>query len=83
MEPLNCVVKLTESGCEIWNGEQFQTGDQFAIAKYTGSSPEQISSTCSTPAAVSGRRASSASDYVLEAVSIAVALVRAGKPGIP
>src|SRR4029453_4605446 len=43
MEPLNCVVQLTESGCEIWNGEQFQTGDQFAIAKYRGHKTGYIS----------------------------------------
>ncbi len=28
MEPMNCVVKLTTASCEVWNGEQFQTGDQ-------------------------------------------------------
>jgi len=42
MEPLNCVVKLTQDSCEVWNGEQFQTGDQFAIAKATGLKPAQI-----------------------------------------
>ena len=42
MEPLNCVVKLTEAGCEVWNGEQFQTGDQFAVAQtVTDSSPSK------------------------------------------
>jgi|KBSSwiStaDraftv2_1062776.scaffolds.fasta_scaffold01169_14 isoquinoline 1-oxidoreductase beta subunit len=83
MEPLNCVVKLSESGCEVWNGEQFQTGDLFAIAKYTGLKPEQIKLNMLYAGGSFGRRASSASDYVLEAVSIAVALVRAGKPGVP
>ena len=83
MEPLNCVVKLTESGCEVWNGEQFQTGDQFAIAKYTGLKPEQIKLNMLFAGGSFGRRASSASDYVLEAVSIAVALIRADKPGTP
>ena len=83
MEPLNCVVKLTPETCEVWNGEQFQTGDQFAIAKYTGLKPEQIKLNMLYAGGSFGRRASAASDYVLEAVSIAVALVKAGKPGIP
>src|SRR5439155_2755937 len=37
MEPMNCIVKLEASGkdagCEIWNGEQFQTVDQAVVAK--------------------------------------------------
>ncbi len=83
MEPLNCVVKLTPDACEVWNGEQFQTGDQMAIAKYTGLKPEQVRLNMLFAGGSFGRRASPASDYVLEAVSIAVALTRAGKPGIP
>jgi isoquinoline 1-oxidoreductase subunit beta len=83
MEPMNCVVKLTQESCEIWNGEQFQTGDQFAIAKYTGLKPEQVKLNMLYAGGSFGRRASAMSDYVLEAVQIAVALVRAGKPGIP
>jgi len=83
MEPMNCVVKLTNESCEIWNGEQFQTGDQFAIAKYTGLKPEQVKLNMLYAGGSFGRRASAASDYVLEAVQIGVALVKAGKPGIP
>jgi len=83
MEPLNCVVKLTPDSCEIWNGEQFQTGDQMAIAQYTGLKPEQVKLNMLFAGGSFGRRASAASDYVLEAVSIAVSLTRAGKPGIP
>lgn len=83
LEPMNCVVKLTRESCEVWNGEQFQTGDQFAIAKATGLKPEQIRLNMLFAGGSFGRRASSASDYVLEAVSIAVELVRSDKPGIP
>jgi isoquinoline 1-oxidoreductase beta subunit len=83
MEPLNCVVKLTQDSCEIWNGEQFQTGDQMAIAKYTGLKPEQVTLNMLFAGGSFGRRASATSDYVLEALSIAVSLVRSGKPGIP
>jgi len=83
MEPMNCVVKLTRESCEIWNGEQFQTGDQFAIAKYTGLKPEQVKLNMMYAGGSFGRRASAASDYVLEAVAIAVQLVKSEKIGIP
>jgi len=83
MEPMNCVVKLTRESCEVWNGEQFQTGDQMAIAKYTGLKPEQVKLNMMYAGGSFGRRASSLSDYVLEAVSIAVQLVKSDKVGIP
>jgi len=83
MEPLNCVVKLTPEGCDIWNGEQFQTVDQMTIAKYTGLKPEQVRLNQVFAGGSFGRRASTTSDYLIEAVSIAVALNKAGKPGIP
>ena len=83
MEPMNCVVKLTQDSCEIWNGEQFQSGDQTAIAKYTGLKPEQIKLNMLYAGGSFGRRANAHSDYVLEAVAIAAELLRAGKPGIP
>src|SRR5216117_3079657 len=45
MEPMNCVVKLDanseKAGCEIWNGEQFQTIDQAVVAKLLGRSEER------------------------------------------
>ena len=84
MEPLNCVVKLTPDSCEVWNGEQFQTGDQMAIAQYTGLKPEQVKLNMLFAGGSFGRRANPASDYVLEAVSIAVvahARRQAGHPG--
>ena len=83
MEPMNCVVKLTSSSCDIWNGEQFQTGDQMTVAKYTGLKPEQVRLNMLFAGGSFGRRASTTSDYVIEAVSIAVALTQSGKPGIP
>ena len=36
MEPLDCVVRLDADRCEVWNGEQFQTGDQYAVARRSG-----------------------------------------------
>ncbi len=83
MEPLNCVARVTADACEVWNGEQFQTGDQFAIAQYAGLKPEQVKLNMLYAGGSFGRRANPLSDYVLEAVSIAVALARGGRPGIP
>ena len=39
MEPMNCVVRIGAQDCEIWNGEQFQTVDQVAVAKLLGLPP--------------------------------------------
>ncbi len=83
MEPMNCVVKLSREGCEIWNGEQLQTIDQGAVARYTGLKPEQIKLNTLYAGGSFGRRGNPKSDYVLEAVSIAVALVKSDKPDIP
>ena len=83
MEPLNCVVKLSEAACEVWNGEQFQTGDQFAIANVTGLKPEQVKLNMLYAGGSFGRRANPAGDYVIEAAAIAKALAMQGKPGIP
>ena len=73
MEPLNCVVKLDGSGCEIWNGEQFQTGDQAAVAKLLGLAPAQVRINQIYAGGSFGRRANPHSDYVLEAAAIAKA----------
>ena len=76
MEPLNCVVQVTEQGCEIWNGEQFQTVDQGAVAKALGIKPEQVTIHMLYAGGSFGRRANPHSDYVLEAVAIAKASKR-------
>jgi isoquinoline 1-oxidoreductase subunit beta len=74
MEPLDCVVKLTADSCEIWNGEQLQTPDQFAVAKLTGLKPAQIKLNMLYAGGSFGRRANPQSDYIVEAVSIAKAI---------
>jgi len=74
MEPMNCVVKLTRDGCEIWNGEQSQTGDQAAIAALLGFKPEQVRINMLYAGGSFGRRANPHADYLLEAVSIAKAM---------
>ncbi len=83
MEPMNCVVKLDPTKCEVWNGEQFQTGDQFAVARITGLKPEQVKLNMLYAGGSFGRRANPAGDYVVEAAAIAKALAAPGKPGVP
>src|SRR5262249_18069238 len=83
MEPMNCVIKLDADSCEVWNGEQFQTGDQTALAQVTGLKPEQIKINQLYAGGSFGRRASSSSYYRVEAAHIAKAMVGRGKPGVP
>lgn len=74
MEPLNCVVQLSKDHCEIWNGEQMQTGDQTAVAALLGFKPEQVTLNMLYAGGSFGRRASSDADYLVEAVNIAKAI---------
>jgi isoquinoline 1-oxidoreductase beta subunit len=73
MEPMNCVVRLSDGGCEAWNGEQFQTGDQYALAGLLGIQPYQVRLHMLYAGGSFGRRASHMSDYLLEAAAIAKA----------
>jgi isoquinoline 1-oxidoreductase beta subunit len=83
MEPMNCVVKLSANACEVWNGEQFQTGDQAAIAAVVGLKPEQVKINMLYAGGSFGRRASSMSDYQVEAATIAKTIAASGKLDIP
>jgi isoquinoline 1-oxidoreductase beta subunit len=80
LEPMNCVVKLDGSGisaaagCEIWNGEQFQTVDQMVVAKLLGLQPAQVKLNMLYAGGSFGRRANPHSDFVLEAAAIAKAI---------
>ena len=73
MEPMNCVVQLGAERCEVWNGEQFQTVDQMALAQLLGLKPEQVKLNQLYAGGGFGRRANPASDYLLEAAAIAKA----------
>ena len=73
MEPMNCLVHITEQGCEIWNGEQMQTIDQNNVAVRLGLKPEQVVIHQLYAGGSFGRRANTFSDYVMEAVNIASA----------
>jgi isoquinoline 1-oxidoreductase beta subunit len=80
MEPLDAVVKLTASSCEIWAGDQFQTIDQSNAAKTAGLDPQQVSIHTLYAGGSFGRRANPGSDYIVEAVSIAKACGADGTP---
>src|SRR6185503_4194686 len=71
MEPMNCVVQLSADRCEVWNGEQFQTVDQAALAQLVGLKPPQVKLNQLYAGGSFGRRANPHSDYVLEAAAIA------------
>jgi isoquinoline 1-oxidoreductase subunit beta len=83
MEPMNCVVKLDADTCEVWNGEQFQTVDQGAVAELVELKPEQVKINMLYAGGSFGRRANPASDFVREAAYIAKALAVTGKRGTP
>jgi isoquinoline 1-oxidoreductase subunit beta len=80
MEPLDAVVKLTATACEIWAGDQFQTIDQANAAKTAGLDPQQVSIHTLYAGGSFGRRANPGSDYIVEAVSIAKAFGADGTP---
>jgi isoquinoline 1-oxidoreductase beta subunit len=73
MEPMNAVALVNDDGCEIWNGEQFQTVDQSAVATVLGLKPEQVKINMLFAGGSFGRRANPHSDYVIEAALIAQA----------
>ena len=73
MEPMNCVARLDAAGCEIWNGEQFQTVDQMHLAQLLGLKPEQVKLNQLYAGGGFGRRANPQSDFLLEAAAIAKA----------
>lgn len=74
MEPMNCVMQLTDQGCEIWNGEQLHTGDQYAVAGVFGLKPEQVRIHTLYAGGSFGRRACKDSDYLVEAAQIVKAI---------
>ena len=74
MEPMNCVIRLTAQGCEVWNGEQMQTGDQGQLAAIFGLKPEQVKINMLYAGGSFGRRANTKSDYIVEAAQIVKAI---------
>lgn len=78
MEPMNCLVDLTEGGVSLWNGEQLQSADQAAIGSLLGIAPENVKITQLYAGGSFGRRGNPHADYILEAVAIAQAAAAQG-----
>ncbi|MET4575085.1 molybdopterin cofactor-binding domain-containing protein [Ottowia thiooxydans] len=78
MEPLNCTVKLTENGAELWVGTQSAGLDAGAAAKALGLKPEQVKVNVQMAGGGFGRRFVGTSDYVVEACEVAKAARTAG-----
>ncbi len=74
LEPLNCVVQLSDQGCDIWAGDQFQTIDQANAAAHAGLNVEQVRIHTLYAGGSFGRRANEASDYIVEGVQVAKAI---------
>ena len=70
METMNCVIVPDGEGVQVYNGEQFQSGDQAAIAAVLGLRPEQVRIKQLYAGGSFGRRANPRSDYPLEAARI-------------
>jgi isoquinoline 1-oxidoreductase beta subunit len=74
LEPLNCIVHLSEDECEIWNAAQQQTRDQRDASAILGLAPEQIKVNMLYAGGAFGRRSNK--DYTVEAVHVAKAADR-------
>ncbi|ALM52231.1 xanthine dehydrogenase family protein molybdopterin-binding subunit [Halomonas huangheensis] len=74
MEPLNCVIQLSDEGCEVWNGAQMHTYDQSVLAELFDLTPEQVKINTLYAGGSFGRRAAKGADYVLEAANIVKAI---------
>jgi isoquinoline 1-oxidoreductase subunit beta len=73
MEPMNCVVQLSPGKCEVWNGEQLQTGSQVALAQFLGIKPEDVRINMLLAGGSFGRRGNFSGEYHVEAAAIAKA----------
>ncbi len=74
MEPLNVVVDLKPHHCTIWTGTQAQTMDRAVAAQVAMLDPDQVEIHTTFLGGGFGRRANPRSDFVKEAVEVAVAV---------
>jgi isoquinoline 1-oxidoreductase beta subunit len=74
MEPMNCVIELTEDGAEIWGGSQFQSIDDYAVSQVLGTTPDKIKIHTLLSGGSFGRRANAFADWAVEAAHIAKAI---------
>lgn len=74
MEPMDCVIELSDTGCDIWAGSQMPTFDQGAAARVLGLPPADIRIHTLFAGGSFGRRATPDSDFVSEAATIVKAI---------
>lgn len=72
MEPLNVVVDLKPGHCSIWTGTQAQTMDRAMAAQTAMLNPDQVEIHTTFLGGGFGRRANPRSDFVTEAVQVAI-----------
>lgn len=70
MEPMNCVMQMKDGLCEIWNGNQLHSVDQFAVSSVFGIKPEEVKINTVFAGGSFGRRGNPQSDYIVEAANI-------------
>jgi isoquinoline 1-oxidoreductase beta subunit len=73
MEPLACVVKLSDDACEVWAGSQQQTLDQATAARIAGLKTGQVTIHTLLAGGSFGRHANPTADYISEGVEVAKA----------
>ncbi|WP_322062903.1 xanthine dehydrogenase family protein molybdopterin-binding subunit [Paraburkholderia sp. J63] len=81
MEPLNCTIRATPQGCDVWVGTQYPSLDRAVVARTLGLAPESVRVTTLHMGGGFGRRGSPNEDVVLETAQIVGAL-RAKMPGL-
>lgn len=74
MEPLDCVIELSDDGCEIWTGSQLPTLDQATAADILGLEPKKVRIHTQLAGGSFGRRATPNADMVSEAAYLAKAI---------
>ena len=81
MEPLNCLVALTDDGgAHVVTGSQWLGGDHPAVAARLGVDLDKVRMENSLLGGGFGRRANPESDFVLDAVEVALAVRELGRP---
>ena len=73
MEPLACVVRLSDNACEVWAGSQQQTLDQATAAQISGLKIGQVTIHTLLAGGSFGRHANPTADYISEGVEVAKA----------
>lgn len=76
MEPLNCVIEVSDDGAELWSGCQLQSIDQGAIARVLGLKPQHIKINTLFGGGSFGRRGNPMADWTKEIAHVAKAVGR-------